>query len=47
MAELRDVETVAWLEEQAMYGRQGYMGPKQSVAFAEFLARQKPVGDER
>ncbi|MGW3205993.1 type II toxin-antitoxin system prevent-host-death family antitoxin [Streptomyces sp. NPDC001135] len=46
VAELRDVETVAWLEEQAMYGRQGYMGPKQSAAFAEFLARQPPGGDE-
>ncbi|MET7852266.1 type II toxin-antitoxin system Phd/YefM family antitoxin [Streptomyces avermitilis] len=46
VAELRDAETVAWLEEQAMYGRQGYMGPKQSAAFAEFLARQTPVGDE-
>ncbi|MFI9251771.1 type II toxin-antitoxin system Phd/YefM family antitoxin [Streptomyces sp. NPDC053069] len=46
VAELRDADTVAWLDEQAMYGRQGYMGPKQSAAFAEFLARQKPVGDE-
>ncbi|MBL1083596.1 type II toxin-antitoxin system Phd/YefM family antitoxin [Streptomyces actinomycinicus] len=47
VAELRDAETVAWLEEQAMYGRQGYMGPKQSAAFAEFLARWAPVGDEQ
>ncbi|MFI5685438.1 type II toxin-antitoxin system Phd/YefM family antitoxin [Streptomyces sp. NPDC051636] len=46
VAELRDAETVARLEEQAMYGRQGYMGPKQSAAFAEFLARQAPVDDE-
>jgi prevent-host-death family protein len=46
VAELRNAETVAWLEEQAMYGRQGYMGPKQSAAFAEFLTRQAPVGDE-
>ncbi|MEU6666066.1 type II toxin-antitoxin system prevent-host-death family antitoxin [Streptomyces sp. NPDC046727] len=43
VAELRSAETVAWLEEQAMYGRQGYMGPKQSAAFAEFLARQDPL----
>lgn len=47
VAELRDAETLAQLEEQAMYGRQGYMGPKQSAAFAEFLARQTPVGDDR
>lgn len=46
VAELRDAETVAWLDEQAMHGRQGYMGPKQSAAFAEFLARQPQVGDE-
>ncbi len=46
VAELRDADTVAWLEQQAMFGRQGYMGPKQSAAFAEFLARQAPVGDD-
>ncbi|MBY8840371.1 type II toxin-antitoxin system Phd/YefM family antitoxin [Streptomyces sp. SP2-10] len=45
VAGLRDAGSVAWLEEQAMYGRQGYMGPKQSAAFAEFLARQPPVGE--
>ncbi|MCF3131487.1 type II toxin-antitoxin system prevent-host-death family antitoxin [Streptomyces olivochromogenes] len=39
VAELRDADTVAWLEKQAMYGRQGYMGPKRLAAFAEFLAR--------
>ncbi|MGW7414901.1 type II toxin-antitoxin system Phd/YefM family antitoxin [Streptomyces sp. NPDC054863] len=39
----------AWLdrlEEQAMYGRQGYMPPKQLAAFEEFLARQPPVGEQ-
>ncbi|WP_153542117.1 type II toxin-antitoxin system Phd/YefM family antitoxin [Streptomyces sp. RB17] len=47
VAELCDAETVARLDEQAKHGRQGYMGPKQSAAFAEFLARQAPVDDER
>ncbi|MFI2641824.1 type II toxin-antitoxin system Phd/YefM family antitoxin [Streptomyces sp. NPDC018610] len=47
VAELRDAEAVAWLEEQAGYGRGGNMGPKQSAAFAEFLARQAPDGDGR
>ncbi|MEV6840253.1 hypothetical protein AB0N17_38135 [Streptomyces sp. NPDC051133] len=43
---LRDAETPARLEEQAMHGRQECMGPKQSAAFAEFLARQAPLGEE-
>ncbi|MFK8845571.1 hypothetical protein [Streptomyces sp. Ac-502] len=34
-----------WLEEQAKYGRQGFMDPEQAAAFEEFLARQPPVGE--
>ncbi|MBG0850395.1 type II toxin-antitoxin system Phd/YefM family antitoxin [Streptomyces spinoverrucosus] len=45
VAELRTAGWVEWLEERAMYGRQTYMDPKQSKAFAEFLARQPPVGE--
>lgn len=43
VAELRSAAHVGWLDEQAMYGRQEYMDPKQAAAFAEFLARQPPV----
>ncbi len=45
VAELRSVEELDWLEDRARRGRQGYMDPKQAVAFEEFLARQRPVGD--
>ncbi|MFE5665471.1 type II toxin-antitoxin system Phd/YefM family antitoxin [Streptomyces niveus] len=44
VVELRLADDLNWLEEQARYGRQGYMEPKQSAAFADFLARQAPVG---
>lgn len=43
VVELRFADDLAWLEERARHGRQGYMEPKQSAAFAEFLARQPPV----
>lgn len=43
VVELRLADDLAWLEERARHGRQGYMEPKQSAAFAEFLARQFPV----
>ncbi|MFJ3207867.1 type II toxin-antitoxin system Phd/YefM family antitoxin [Streptomyces flaveolus] len=39
-------DEVAWLEEKAVYARQGYMDPKQAAAFEEFLARQPPVGEQ-
>ncbi|GAA4239356.1 hypothetical protein GCM10022254_59130 [Actinomadura meridiana] len=45
VAELRSVEELDWLEKRARVGRQGYMDPKQAVAFEEFLARQAPIGD--
>ncbi|MFE5484690.1 type II toxin-antitoxin system Phd/YefM family antitoxin [Streptomyces sp. NPDC056527] len=45
VAELRSTRDLAWLEEWARNGRQGYMDPKQAEAFAEFLARQPPVGE--
>ncbi|TJZ44680.1 type II toxin-antitoxin system Phd/YefM family antitoxin [Streptomyces piniterrae] len=46
VAELRPADWFDWLEQQAVYGRQGYMSPEQSAAFAEFLARQPPVGEQ-
>ncbi|MFF4759268.1 hypothetical protein [Streptomyces sp. NPDC001292] len=46
VAELRSAGELARLEEWARNGRQGYMDPKQSAAFAEFLARQPPVGEQ-
>ncbi|MCX4673407.1 type II toxin-antitoxin system Phd/YefM family antitoxin [Streptomyces sp. NBC_01381] len=46
VAELRDAAWLDWLEEQALHARQGYMSPKQAAAFAEFLARQPPVGEQ-
>ncbi|WP_406341211.1 SMI1/KNR4 family protein [Streptomyces sp. NBC_00648] len=42
VAEMRSARDLAWLEERARHGRQGYMDPKQSAAFAEFLASQPP-----
>lgn len=42
VAEMRSAGDLAWLEERARQGRQGYMDPKQSAAFAEFLASQPP-----
>lgn len=45
VAELKSLEEIDWLERNARMGRQGYMDPKQAAAFAEFLARQPPVGD--
>ncbi|MER5466398.1 hypothetical protein ABT010_38325 [Streptomyces sp. NPDC002668] len=45
--ELTDaVEDFGRLEDWALSGRQGHMDPKQSEAFAEFLARQPPVGEQ-
>ncbi|MFF3326371.1 type II toxin-antitoxin system prevent-host-death family antitoxin [Streptomyces sp. NPDC002889] len=46
VAELRRAGWLEWLEDWARNGRQGYMDPKQSEAFAEFLARQPPVGEQ-
>ncbi|WP_030678895.1 type II toxin-antitoxin system prevent-host-death family antitoxin [Streptomyces rimosus] len=46
VVELRSAGWLRWLEEQARCGRQGYMDPKQAAAFAEFLARQPPVGEQ-
>lgn len=46
VAELRLAEWLEQLEEWALYGRQTYMEPKQAAAFAEFLARQPPVGEQ-
>ncbi|MFD8079960.1 hypothetical protein ACFV3E_46185 [Streptomyces sp. NPDC059718] len=40
-------DEAAWLRDKAMYTRQGFMDPKQSAAFADFLARQPPVGVQR
>lgn len=46
VVELRPAGWLDWLERQAVHGRQGYMDPKQAAAFAEFLARQPPVGEQ-
>ncbi|MFD8963951.1 type II toxin-antitoxin system prevent-host-death family antitoxin [Streptomyces sp. NPDC059568] len=46
VAELRSAGDLDWLEVWARNGRQIYMDPKQSAAFAEFLARQPPVGEQ-
>ncbi|MFI0863812.1 prevent-host-death family protein [Streptomyces smyrnaeus] len=45
VAELRSVDELDWLEDNARTGRQGHMDPKQAAAFEEFLARRPPVGD--
>ncbi|MET9553248.1 type II toxin-antitoxin system Phd/YefM family antitoxin [Streptomyces sp. NPDC006645] len=42
VAELWFADDLHWLEGRAEQGRQGYMEPKQSAAFADFLARQPP-----
>lgn len=39
-------DEAAWLEGQATRARQGFMDPKQAAAFAEFLARQPPAGEQ-
>ncbi|MGW1658939.1 hypothetical protein [Streptomyces atratus] len=39
-------DEAAWLEDKAMCVRQGFMDPKQSAAFEEFLARQSSVGEQ-
>ncbi|MEV7723666.1 type II toxin-antitoxin system Phd/YefM family antitoxin [Streptomyces sp. NPDC087917] len=39
-------DEAAWLANEAMAMRQGYMDPKQAAAFAEFLARQPPIGEQ-
>ncbi|MFD8001748.1 type II toxin-antitoxin system Phd/YefM family antitoxin [Streptomyces mirabilis] len=39
-------DEAAWLKDKAMHTRQGFMDPKQSAAFAEFLARQPSVGEQ-
>ncbi|MFJ2742531.1 type II toxin-antitoxin system prevent-host-death family antitoxin [Streptomyces sp. NPDC087440] len=44
-----EARTAWWLrllDEQAMYGRQAYMPPKQLAAFEEFLARRPPLGEQ-
>ncbi|WP_329112350.1 type II toxin-antitoxin system Phd/YefM family antitoxin [Streptomyces sp. NBC_01353] len=46
VAGLRSAGELDWLEEWARNGRQGYMDPTQSAAFAEFLARQPPLGEQ-
>ncbi|MFH8594136.1 type II toxin-antitoxin system prevent-host-death family antitoxin [Streptomyces rimosus] len=46
VAELRPAGWLSWLEQQATFGRQEYMDPEQAAAFAEFLARQPPVGEQ-
>ncbi|MEU0200166.1 MULTISPECIES: type II toxin-antitoxin system Phd/YefM family antitoxin [unclassified Streptomyces] len=45
VAELRTVDELDWLENNARTARQGFMDPQQAAAFEEFLARQPPVGD--
>ncbi|MFI0412191.1 hypothetical protein [Actinomadura sp. 3N508] len=45
VAELRSVEELAWLENNARIGRQSYIPPEQAAAFEEFLARQPLAGD--
>ncbi|MEU9746747.1 type II toxin-antitoxin system Phd/YefM family antitoxin [Streptomyces niveus] len=45
VVELRLADDLNRLDERARYGRQGYMEPKQSAAFADFLARQAPAGE--
>ncbi|MFE3144862.1 transposase family protein [Streptomyces scopuliridis] len=47
VAELRSAGELDWLEVWARNGRQVYMDPKQSAAFAEFLARQPPLGEQQ
>jgi hypothetical protein len=45
VAELRSVEELDWLEDNARRGRHGYMEPRQAAAFEEFLTRQPPISD--
>jgi hypothetical protein len=40
-----NADEAAWLQEKAMYARQGHMDPGQAAAFEEFLARQPPAGE--
>lgn len=44
VAELLDPDEAHWLEVKARRVREGFMDPKQTAAFEEFLARQPPVG---
>ncbi|GAA1075080.1 dienelactone hydrolase family protein [Nocardiopsis metallicus] len=44
VAELLDSDEAHWLQVRARRVREGFMDPKQKVAFEEFLARQPPVG---
>nr|WSY55507.1 type II toxin-antitoxin system Phd/YefM family antitoxin [Streptomyces sp. NBC_00886] len=46
VVELRPAAELDWLEVWARNGRQVYMAPKQSAAFAEFLARQPPIDEQ-
>lgn len=39
-------DEAAWLEDRAEHGRQSHMDPEQAAAFAEFLARQPPIGEQ-
>ncbi|OIJ88669.1 hypothetical protein BIV25_36525 [Streptomyces sp. MUSC 14] len=45
VAELLDPDEAHWLQKQARSVRQGFMDPKQRVAFEEFLARQASLDD--
>lgn len=46
VAELLDPDEAHWLQEKARNVRQGFMDPKQSAAFEEFLARQSSLDEQ-
>ncbi|WP_327122649.1 hypothetical protein [Streptomyces sp. NBC_01727] len=46
VAELLDPDEAHWLQEKARNVRQGFMNPKQKVAFEEFLARQGSLDEK-
>lgn len=46
VAELLNPGEAHWLQEKARTVRQGFMDPRQRAAFEEFLARQKPLGEQ-
>lgn len=46
VAELLAPDEAHWLQEKARNVRQGFMDPKQSAAFEEFLARQSSLDEQ-